>query len=317
MLDDDVQSFPLIGSIQNSVGMGFLGNQACFAIVNALGGRVVHAWSQFASAHGGVPGRTTVTADVAQFRRDVNFVIAQRPGILHVGYLPKPMHVDVVANAIKDYKGVVLLDPVIGDYKKGMYVTEETARAIRDWLFPLAQIVTPNRFEAEVMLGSGDSTLTEFALLNEIYDLGPHTAVITSYTKDAEKHRTTSLFTNGYSYYRISGPYLPRYAAHGVGDVFASAMTAFIGLGGSPFAAALLSTALATRAVAHSTTYGGSTVDPIAALAKWNPQGYQMDDDRAMRFCEKSSVDSVSLKTTAIDSARLKFAPPKHKIIYG
>jgi hypothetical protein len=33
--NDDVQSFPLLGSIQNSVGMGFLGNQSAFAIVSA------------------------------------------------------------------------------------------------------------------------------------------------------------------------------------------------------------------------------------------------------------------------------------------
>ncbi len=317
MFDNDVQSFPLIGSIQNSVGMGFIGNQALFAIVNALGGRVVHAWSQFANAHAGVPGRTTVTADVAQFKRDVDFVIAQRPGILHVGYLPKPMHVDVVARALKDYKGVVLLDPVIGDFKKGMYVSEETARAIRDWLFPLAQIVTPNRFEAEVMLGGGEQERSEFALLNGIFDLGPHTVVVTSYTREDEKHRTTSLFTNGYNYYRIGSPYLGRHPAHGVGDVFAASMTTFVGLGGSPFAAVLLSTTLAARAVAHTTPYGGETVDPVAALDKWKPQGYQMDEERARRFCEKSSVDCVPLKPASDDSVRLKFAPPKHQIIYG
>jgi pyridoxine kinase len=148
VFDDEVQSFPLIGSIQNSVGMGFLGNQATFAVANALGARVVHAQSQFANAHGGVTGRTSTTADVAQFRRDVDFVIRARPAVLHVGFLPRPMHVDVVASLLHDYKGVVLLDPVIGDYKKGLYVSEETARAIRERLLPLAQIVTPNRFEA-------------------------------------------------------------------------------------------------------------------------------------------------------------------------
>jgi pyridoxine kinase len=316
VIDDDVESFPLIGSIQNSVGMGFLGNQATFAIVNALGGRVVHAWSQFANAHAGVAGRTTVTADVAQFRRDVSFVVAQRPGIIQVGYLPKPMHVDVVAACLKDYKGVVLLDPVIGDYKKGMFVTEETARAIRDWLFPIAQIVTPNRFEAEVMLGH-EPPATEFALLNEVYDLGPQTVVIKSYTRDAEKHRTTTLFTNGYSYNRITGPYLPRFPAIGVGDVFAAGVTAFVGLGGSPFAGTLLAMALASRAVSHSTRYGGTTVDPVAALDKWNPLGYQMDDTKAMRFCEKSSVHSDVLTMSADDMPRLKFAPPRNAITYG
>ena len=53
-------------------------------------------------------------------------------------------------------------------------------------------------------------------------------------------------------------------------------------------AAAVLATALAVRAVGESTLYGGGTVDPVAALAKWNPVGYQVEDDRAMRFAEKS-----------------------------
>ncbi|MDE2480974.1 MAG: bifunctional hydroxymethylpyrimidine kinase/phosphomethylpyrimidine kinase [bacterium] len=317
MFDDDVTAFPLIGSIQNSVGMGFLGNQATMAIANALGARVVHAQSQFSNAHGGVAGRTSVIADLAQFRRDVNFVVAQRPGILHIGYLPKPMHVDTVANALADYKGIVLLDPIIGDYKKGLFVSEETARAIKERLLPLAQIVTPNRFEAEVLIGAGDESMSEYKYLNGVFDLGPQAVIITSFTRDPEKHRSISLFTNGYSYYRISGPYFPRYPAHGVGDVFAAAMSVFIGLGGSPFAASLLATALASRAVASTTPYGGATTDPVAALTKWNPLGYQVDDDRTIRFCERTSVESQQLKATSEDSARLKFAPPKHKIIYG
>jgi pyridoxine kinase len=317
LFEDDVQSFPLIGSIQNSVGMGFLGNQAIGAIANALGARVVHAQSQFASAPAGVNGRTSVIADVSQFRRDVDFVIRARPSVLHVGFLPKPMHVDVVASAIKEYKGVVLLDPVIGDYKKGLFISEETARAIREQLLPIAQIVTPNRFETEVLLGTGDRELSEHAYLNGIFDLGPQAVIITSFTRDAEKNRSTALFTNGYYYHRISGQYFPRFPAHGAGDVFAAALTTFVALGGSPFAAALLSTALATRAVANTTKYAGASVDPVAALAKWNPLGYQLDDDRAIRFCERSSVDTEALKNTAQDGARLKFAPPKHKIIYG
>jgi pyridoxine kinase len=317
LFDDDVQSFPLIGSIQNSVGMGFLGNQAAFAIANALGARLVHAQSMFSSAPSSVSGRTSTIADVNQFRRDVDFVIRARPAILHIGFLPKPMHVDVVASALHEYKGVVLLDPVIGEYKKGLFVSEETARAIRDQLVPLAQVVTPNRFEAEVLLGSGDRTLSEHAYLNGVFDLGPEAVIITSFSRDPEKHRTTSLFTNGYYYHRIDGPFFPRYPAHGAGDVFAASVAAFMALGGSPFASALLSTALTSRAVANTTNYAGASVDPIAALAKWNPMGYQVDDDRTMRFCERSNVDTEAIKTTAADGPRLKFAPPKHKIIYG
>jgi pyridoxine kinase len=316
-LVDDVQSYPLVGSIQNSVGMGFLGNQAVFAVANGLGARVIHAQSTFSSAHGGFTGRSSSITDPQQFRRDVGFLIGQRPGVIVIGYLPRPHHVDIVANCLQEYKGVVLLDPVIGDYQKGLYVSKETARTIKEYLLPLAQIITPNRFEAEVLLGTGDRSMSDHAYLNGLFDLGPEAVVITSFERDPEKHRVKLLFSNGYSYYRISGPFFPAYPAHGIGDVFAASMASFCGLGASPFAAVLLSTALAARAVANTTPYGGATVDPIAALLKWNPLGYHIDDDRTMRFCERSNVECKAIKASSKDSARLKFAPPKHKIIYG
>jgi pyridoxine kinase len=317
-MNADVRSYPLIGSIQNTVGMGFIGNQAVHGIANALGTRVISAPTSYASAHAGFSGRSSWVADPQQFRKDVAFLISQRPAVLIVGYVPRPNHADIIAAQLADYKGVVLLDPVIGDYQKGLCVTAETARAIRDYLLPLAQIVTPNRFEAEVLLGLGNSEEAgEHAFLNGMFDLGPQAVIITSFEREPEKHRLKMLFTNGYSYYRIFAPYYPTFPAHGVGDVFAGGVGAFMALGASPFAAALLSSALCARSVANTSPYGGATVDPVAALEKWQPLGYQVDDDRTMRFCERSNVESEGIKATANDGPRLKFAPPKHKIIYG
>jgi len=177
--------------------------------------------------------------------------------------------------------------------------------------------VTPNRFEAEVLIGSASPSMSEHSYLNGLFDLGPEAVIVTSFERDAEKHRVKLLYSNGYSYYRISGPYFPAYPAHGVGDVFAGAVATLCALGASPFAAALISTALSARAVASTTPYGGATVDPVAALDTWNPLGYQVDDERAIRFCERSNVEVEVIKPTSRDGARLKFAPPKHKIIYG
>lgn len=314
---DELAAYPLIGSIQNSVGMGFIGNQTLMPIVNALGGRVAHVTSSFASAHAGFAGRATWIAEPNEFRREVSFLISQRPGLMVVGFLPKPIHVDIVVTALYEYKGVILLDPVIGDYKKGLFVSQETARAIKDRLLPISQLITPNRFEAEVLIGGADRAMTEWGYLNALYDLGPESVVITSFERDLEKRRIRSLYTNGYSYHRISSPYYPAYPGHGVGDTFAACFAAFIALGGSQLAAALLASALAARAVANSGKYGGATVDPVAALAKWNPLGYHVEDERAIRFCEKSNVDNETLRATAIDAPRLKFAPPRHKIIYS
>ncbi len=312
---DDAVTYPLLGSVQNSVGMGFLGNQAVFAVANGLGARVIHAQSAFAGAHGGFAARASVHADPIQMRREMTFLISQRPGLLIVGYLPKPAHVSVVADALREYKGIVLLDPVIGDYQKGLYVGQETARAIRDQLLPLAQVVTPNRFEAEVLIG--ERGLSDHAYLNALFDMGPEAVAITSFERDPEKHRITSLFSNGYSYHRIHGPYFPVHQAHGAGDVFAASIGTFMLLGASPFASTLLATALCARAVSNSTTYGGQSVDPVATLAKWNPLGHHIEDERAMRFCERSNVENETIRATAADGPRLKFAPPKHQIIYG
>ena len=315
---DDVQSYPLVGSIQNTVGTGFIGNQAVFAIANALGARVISAPTMYASAHGGFSGRSNWIVDPQHFRKDVAFLVSQQPSLLIIGYVPRPNLADIIATQLTDYKGVVLLDPVIGDYQKGLYVSSETARAIRDYLLPIAQIVTPNRFEAEVLLGvAGDDQAGEHAFLNGMFDLGPQAVIITSFERDTEKHRLKMLFSNGYSYYRIHAPYYPTFPAHGVGDVFAGSVGVFMALGASPFAASLLAATLCARAVANTTAYGGATVDPVAALEKWRPLGYQIDDDRTMRFCERSMVESEVIKPTAQDGPRLKFAPPKHKIIYG
>jgi len=177
-------------------------------------------------------------------------------------------------------------------------------------------MVTPNRFEAEVLLLgiTPERSPSEHEYLNGFFDIGPHTAVITSFERDHEKKRMKSLFSNGYSYYRISSPFYPGYPGHGVGDTFAGAVAVFIALGASPFAASVLATTLAGRAMANTTPYGGATVDPVAALADWRPLGYHIDDDKTMKFCAKSQVTTEQIKATAYDGPRLKFAPPKNKI---
>lgn len=94
---DESITYPLIGSVQNAVGMGFIGNQALFAIANALGARVISAPTAYASAHGGFSGRSSFVVDPQHFRKDVAFLISQRPAMLVIGYIPKPNLVDILA----------------------------------------------------------------------------------------------------------------------------------------------------------------------------------------------------------------------------
>lgn len=310
-------AYPLIGSIANSVGMGFLGNSAVMAVAHALGARTICAPSSFAGAHGGFPGRASWLPDPQHFRRDVAFLIAQRPAVIVVGFLPKANAVDIVAAQLRDYQGIVLLDPVIGSFQKGLFVSAETAQAIRERLLPLAHDVTPNRFEAEVLSGLNGRQVCEHAFLNGLFDCGPRAIVVTSFERDPQNHRCTLLFTNGYAYARIAAPFYPNLPAHGAGDVYAAGVATLIALGASPFAAALLATALCARAAANTSAYGGSGVDPVAALQTWMPLGHHDEDERALRFCERSGVQSEAIAPVQGEGPRLKFAPPRHHVVYG
>ena len=123
MNDDERQrGFPLLGSIQNSVGYGFLGNEALTAIAHRLRLRTIVVPTAFASGRGGIDGRMMVSVDPREVRRGVEFLLARDPAVLVVGYLAHPDQVDAVAEALHDYPGLVVLDPVIGSYEKGMFV---------------------------------------------------------------------------------------------------------------------------------------------------------------------------------------------------
>lgn len=74
------------------------------------------------------------------------------------GYLPSPEHVFFAQNAIDVVRtrrpdAVVLVDPVIGDDPKGVYVDPAAAAAIRDDLVPRASVISPNRFELSWLSG--------------------------------------------------------------------------------------------------------------------------------------------------------------------
>lgn len=74
------------------------------------------------------------------------------------GYLPTRAHVLAAEGAVRRVReaspGVkVLCDPVMGDDPKGLYIADDVAGAIRDRLVPLADVITPNRFELSWLSG--------------------------------------------------------------------------------------------------------------------------------------------------------------------
>ncbi|MCH9808180.1 MAG: pyridoxal kinase [Alphaproteobacteria bacterium] len=82
------------------------------------------------------------------------------------GFLPSMKHAEVVARGLERLaksgsEAIYLCDPVIGDDPGGLYVDGDLAASIRDQLVPLADIITPNRFELSWLTGQEVGTISQ------------------------------------------------------------------------------------------------------------------------------------------------------------
>ena len=128
-------------------------------------------------------------------------------------------HVRVVGDAVRRLKArrstTYLCDPVIGDEPKGIYIDTAAATAIRDQLLPLADIVTPNRFELGWLAGVSCETIEEVARIAG--RIGPAATVVTS-AEIANGSITTLMEAGGVT--RVcSGAHFAA-APRGTGDLF-------------------------------------------------------------------------------------------------
>jgi pyridoxine kinase len=156
-----VTSPPRVLSIQSEVVHGRVGNTAARFVMQRLGVEVLPLPTVLFS---NVPGPQGF--DGKAFRADEMDVLLQgleRRNLLNgidavvSGYLGSAQQADVVKTAVTLVKAhnpgtVYLCDPVFGD-EGGVYARPGVAEAIQHTLLPLADIVTPNRFELAHLTG--------------------------------------------------------------------------------------------------------------------------------------------------------------------
>jgi len=108
----------------------------------------------------GAPGGAIV--DPALFASVLEGVAARGAfaglGAVIAGYIPRPEHAAVAARALRRVRAaspgaLFVVDPIMGDADKGLYVSEAAAEAIAGELVPLADLVTPNAWELERLSG--------------------------------------------------------------------------------------------------------------------------------------------------------------------
>ncbi|KAG8507164.1 Pyridoxal kinase, partial [Galemys pyrenaicus] len=95
------------------------------------------------------------------------------------------MVVDIVQELKKQNPRLVYVcDPVMGDKWNGegsMYVPEDLLPVYKEKVVPVADIITPNQFEAELLSGRKIHSQEEaLAVMDVLHSMGPDTVVITS-----------------------------------------------------------------------------------------------------------------------------------------
>jgi hydroxymethylpyrimidine/phosphomethylpyrimidine kinase len=154
-----------------------------------------------------------------------------RPDAIKIGMLYSEWAVDLIAEVIKEYSlRNFVIDPVTVSSSGKTLVADGTLDSIREKLFPLAKVITPNIYEASVLTGLRIEERKDMEEAAKILkDMGTEVVIITG------GHLETialDLYYDGEFHdvenEKIKGEY------HGTGCAFSAAVTASLALGHIP-----------------------------------------------------------------------------------
>ena len=157
-------------------------------------------------------------------------------------------------------KAVYACDPVMGDDGGGLYVHEDIPAFFRGRGLALADIITPNRFELELLSGRRITTLEEaITAARSVSALGPRIVLVTSLRHTATASDTIEILAaTGEAAWRVHTPYLEfPIAPNGGGDAIAALFLAHY-LKSQDCASALEAAAAATYGIMAATHAAGT-----------------------------------------------------------
>jgi pyridoxine kinase len=229
-------------SIQSQVAYGHVGNSAAVFPLQMHGIDVMAVPTTLLSNRPGYPtirGRVLDAQLVADLLRGIEERGAvDRCRMILSGYLGSPEIAAVVADFVARARArnpalLYCCDPVLGDRGRGLFVQAAIPPLVRDRLCPLADILIPNHFEFEYLVGAKTKTTTTAATSSEVIAQaqtllarGPSTVVITSAElSDTPDGEIETLAVERSQSWRVRTPRLSINPS-GTGDLFAALFAA-------------------------------------------------------------------------------------------
>lgn len=264
---------PAVIVVSSLVARGSVGGRAAVFALERMGFRVWFVPTVTLPWHPGHGRATRIVAPDDVFAA-LAADLARAPWLAEVGavltgYLGDPAQAEAAAGLVRAVKAanpaaLHLCDPVVGDLRAdgtgGLYVPETTAVAIRDRLLPLADLATPNRFEAGWLTGLPTASTAETVAAARA--LGPATVLVTSAPAMMARSLANLLVGPG-AVVQAEHPHVPG-APHGTGDLLAAAFLGRILDGAAPEAALERAAATVFDMVARAVRAGADEL-PLAA----------------------------------------------------
>ena len=213
---------------------------------DSSGGAGIQADLKTFQAHG-VFAMTAITAVTVQNTRKVYAIQEISPDIVKgqilclfddiaihavkIGMVSDVALIEAIADALQQVKRPpVVLDPVMISKSGYALLKEEAQQALVERLFPLAEVVTPNIFEAERLVGHAIGSVAEMkTAAREILSLGAGTVVVKGgHLGDTQ---ATDVLDDGQTFRELTGPRYDTPNTHGTGCTFSSAIAANLALG--------------------------------------------------------------------------------------
>lgn len=195
----------------------------------------------------GVHGVAAVTAVTAQNTRAVSAVDAVSPrlvaaqiravfddfdiGAIKTGMLGAAAIVEAVCETLEAFpEPPLVVDPVIAASSGRRLLDEDAVPIVRDRLLRRARVVTPNRFEAEVLADQPIASLDDARrAAGRIRSLGAAAALVTGGHFDTEE--SVDQLDDESAVVELRGPRLDSRQTHGTGCTFSAAIAAGLATG--------------------------------------------------------------------------------------
>ncbi|MFM7470885.1 MAG: bifunctional hydroxymethylpyrimidine kinase/phosphomethylpyrimidine kinase [Nodosilinea sp.] len=150
----------------------------------------------------------------------------------------------------------LVVDPVMVSRTGAQLIDDGAIKTLTNRLLPLATLVTPNRYEAQLLTGLPLTTLADMeAAAQAIYQLGPR-AVLVKGGGMADPLRGVDLWFDGKEVVVLATETVDTPHTHGTGCTLSAAIAAHLALGASPRLAVEAAKDYVTQALKHALALG-------------------------------------------------------------